>query len=123
MMTPGSDGEKTLELINNAIRLSPNDPLLWAFENMKAGVLLNTLERDEDALIWAKKSASHPNSGFWAFLGLAATQAMLGQKEDAEDSLKKGLDMNPKISQDYLEQVYPGAIMRLKQGLMIAGLN
>ena len=123
MMTPGSDGEKTLELINNAIRLSPNDPLLWAFENMKAGVLLNTLERDEDALIWAKKSASHPNSGFWAFLGLAATQAMLGQKEDAEDSLKKSLDMNPKISQDYLEQVYPGAIMRLKQGLKIAGLN
>ena len=78
---------------------------------------------DEDALIWAKKSASHPNSGFWAFLGLAATQAMLGQKEDAEDSLKKGLDMKPKISQDYLEQVYPGAIMRLKQGLKIAGLN
>ena len=84
---------------------------------------MNPLERDEDALIWAKKSASHPNSGFWAFLGLAATQAMLGQKEDAEDSLKKGLDMNPKISQDYLEQVYPGAIMRLKQGLKIAGLN
>ena len=40
------DAERALELLNDAIRLSPNDPLLWAFENMKAAALFN-LERYE----------------------------------------------------------------------------
>ncbi len=117
------DGEAALELINNAIRLSPNDPLLWAFENIKSAVLANLLEQDEEALEWAKKAASHPNSGFYAFAGLAAISALLGKQEEAEAALAKGLEWNPNFSQEHMEQTYPGAVMRFKKGLALAGLK
>jgi len=117
------DGDTALELINCAIRLSPNDPLLWAFENMKVAVLLNLLERDEEAFEWAKKSASHPSAGFWAFSGLAATHALLGQKDQADAALSKLLEMNPNFSQAHLDQTYPGAMLRYKKGLSLAGLK
>ena len=116
------DAERALELLNDAIRLSPNDPLLWAFENMKAAALFN-LERDEESLEWCVKSASHPNAGFWAFAGLAATHAMLKQQEQADAALAKVLEMNPNFSQAHLEQTYPGAILRFKKGLALAGLS
>jgi len=117
------DGEAALELINNAIRLSPNDPLLWAFENIKAWVLSNLLERDEEALDWAKKAASHPNAVFHAFAGLAAISALLGKQAEAEAALAKTLEMNPSFSQAHLEQTYPGGMMRFKKGLALAGLK
>jgi len=117
------DGEAALELINNAIRLSPNDPLLWAFENIKAWVLSNLLERDEEALEWAKKAASHPNAVFQAFAGLAAISALLGKQAEAEAALAKTLEMNPSFSQAHLEQTYPGGMMRFKKGLALAGLK
>mgnify|MGYP000668089791 FL=1 len=86
-------------------------------------MLLNLLERDEEAFEWAKKSACHPSAGFWAFSGLAATHALLGQKDQAEGALSKLLEMNPNFSQAHLDQTYPGAMLRYKKGLSLAGLK
>ena len=35
----------------------------------------------------------------------------------------QGLEMNPNFSQAHLEQTYPGAILRFKKGLALAGLS
>ena len=48
---------------------------------------------------------------------------MLRQKEQAEAALTKVLKMNPNFSQSPLEQAYPGAILRFKKGLALAGLS
>jgi TolB-like protein/class 3 adenylate cyclase len=123
MMSQGSDGELIVKLMNDAIRLSPNDPLLWAFENVMAAAHLEHLQRDDEALEWWKKSASHPNAGFWAFAGLAASHSLLGQQEEAESSLAKVLELNPDLSQSYLDATYPGVLLRFKKGLALAGLS
>ena len=46
---------------------------------------------------------------------------MLKQQEQAEAALDKVLEMNPNFSQPHLEQNYPGAILRFKKGLALAG--
>ena len=46
---------------------------------------------------------------------------MLKQQEQAEAALAKVLEMNPNFSQPHLEQNYPGAILRFKKGLALAG--
>ena len=97
--------------------------MLWAFENVMAAAHLEHLQRDDEALEWWKKSASHPNAGFWAFAGLAASHSLLGQQEEAESSLAKVLELNPDLSQSYLDATYPGVLLRFKKGLALAGLS
>ena len=48
---------------------------------------------------------------------------MLRQQEQEEVVLAKVLEMNPNFIQAYLEQTYPGAILRFKKGLALAGLS
>jgi tetratricopeptide (TPR) repeat protein len=107
--------------MDEAIRLSPRDPLLWVFEHMKGVTLLN-LNRNDEALEWMEKAAAYPNAGFWAFSGLAAAQSALSHLDDAAKSLARALEVNPKLSQRFLEDTYPGALMRYKECLKIAGL-
>ncbi len=121
MMTPGGDAEVSLGLMDEAIRLSPRDPLLWVFEHMKGVTLLN-LNRNDEALKWMEKAAAYPNAGFWAFSGLAAAQSALSHLDDAAKALARALEVNPNLSQRFLEDTYPGALMRYKECLKIAGL-
>ena len=122
LMTGDGDWEVSLELLNDAIRLSPSDPLLWAFEQMKGGVLLN-LERDDEAMEWYQKAASHPNAGFWAFLGLAACHSLKGEQAQAEAELARALGMNPGLSKAYFDETFPDALSRFKDALVVAGLK
>ena len=122
LMTGDGDWEVSLELLNDAIRLSPSDPLLWAFEQMKGGVLLN-LERDDEAMEWYQKAASHPNAGFWAFLGLAACHSLKGEQAQAEAELARALEMNPGLSKAYFDETFPDALSRFKDALVVAGLT
>ena len=122
MMTPGGDAEVASGLMDEAIRLSPKDPLRWVFEHMKGVTLLN-LNRDDEALGWMERAATYPNAGFWAFSGLAAVQAALQNSDQAAKALSQALEVNPNLSQRFLEDTYPGALMRYKECLKIAGLT
>jgi hypothetical protein len=48
---------------------------------------------------------------------------LLGQQEEAESSLAKVLELNPDLSQSYLDATYPGVLLRFKKGLALAGLS
>jgi adenylate cyclase len=122
MMTPGGDAEVASGLMDDAIRLSPKDPLRWVFEHMKGVTLLN-LNRDDEALGWMERAATYPNAGFWAFSGLAAVQAALQNSDQAAKALSQALEVNPNLSQRFLEDTYPGALVRYKECLRIAGLT
>ena len=122
MMTPGGDAEVSGQMMNEAIRLSPRDPLLWVFEHMK-GATLMSLEQNDEASEWMEKAARHPSAGFWAFSGLAACQAALGDQLKAEESLAKALEINSNLSQAFLEDTYPGALLEYKKNLKTAGLS
>ena len=69
------------------------------------------------------KISKSPERKFPGFAGLAATNAMLKQQVQAETALAKVLEINPNFSQANLEQTYPGAILRFKKGLALAGLS
>ena len=81
------------------------------------------LEQNVEACEWMEKAARHPNAGFWAFSGLAACQAALGDHVKAEESLAKALKINHNLSQAFLEDTYPGALLQYKKNLKNAGLN
>ena len=56
MMDIKSDKEKALGFVKTAIKLSPRDPLIWAFYNIYSGCCV-MLERDKEALKAAQKAA------------------------------------------------------------------
>jgi len=72
---------------------------------------------------WYQKAASHPNAGFWAFLGLAACHSLKGEQAEAEAELARALEMNPGLSKAYFDETFPDALSRFKDALVVAGLK
>ena len=122
MMDMGSDKENALEFVKTAIKLSPRDPLIWAFYNLIAALCI-LLERDKEALEAAQKAASYPNAGVWAFLGLSATLVLNNKVAEAKEVLAISHTMMPNLSQESLRNVYGTAVARLLSALEVAGLE
>ena len=121
-MEMGSDKENALEFVKTAIKLSPRDPLIWAFYNLIAALCI-LLERDKEALEAAQKAASYPNAGVWAFLGLSAAFVLNNKVAEAKEVLAISHTMMPNLSQESLRNVYGTAVDRLLSALEVAGLE
>lgn len=122
MMDIESDKEKALDFVKTAIKLSPRDPLIWAFYNLIAALCI-LLERDKEALEAAQKAASYPNAGVWAYLGLCATLVLNNKVAEAKEVLATSHTMMPNLSQESLRDVYGTAVDRLLSALEVAGLE
>lgn len=122
MMDIKSDKEKALGFVKTAIKLSPRDPLIWAFYNIYSGCCV-MLERDKEALEAAQKAASYPNAGVWAYLGLSATLVLNNEVAEAREVLATSRKMMPNLSQESLRNVYGPALTRLQSALEVAGLD
>ena len=68
-----------------AERLSPADPLLWAFYSLRAWAYLNLGEFD-DAIHWATKCAALPDSTFWPYWTLTVAHFMKGDLKSAQQA-------------------------------------
>ena len=80
-----------------AERLSPADPLLWAFYSLRAWVYLQLGEFD-DAIRWATKCAALPNSTFWPYWTLTVAHFMKGNLESARQARETLFAMQPEFS-------------------------
>ena len=113
------------EPIDTAIRLSPADPHLWTFYNIKSRALVG-LGQYEEAVYWARKAVRQPSATFWCDLALISALGYLGREDEAQLAIQELYQKKPGYS---LEQyalhdfvLTPAAHQVVVEGLRRAGL-
>jgi len=118
--------ENALVEIDEAMRLSPRDPFLWAFENVKALTLL-FMQRNEESLEYARKAVSHPGATGWAYATLASVLGHLGRRDEARAALDDLWKVQSDFSPEFVRKAYAGIPGEqwdhLFEGLRKAGLD
>jgi len=80
--------DRSMEMIEKATRLSPRDPFLWGFYEMK-GEAFFIMRQDERAIEWVRRSlVLAPYRDPYGSLILIAASALSGQQTEAGDALK-----------------------------------
>jgi adenylate cyclase len=97
--------EDALREFDEAMRLSPHDPLMWAFQIVKS-FALTLLKRYDEALVWAKRSQQSPDASVWAYFGAAISLVYLDRMEEAREALQKAFAIKPDMSKAYFEQIF-----------------
>ncbi len=117
--------EQAMRELDEAERLSPHDPLLWAFMVIKS-FALTLLRRYDEALVWAKRGQQGPTLTAWAYFTEAVPLAHLGRDEEARQALERAFTIKPDLSTGYFEQVLrfkdPAEMDHVMGGLYKAGL-
>ena len=91
---------------DEAMRLSPRDPLLWAFQASKA-IALILLERYEEALDYARMAQRQPNTALWAFMPEVSVLGLMGRIDEARAALERVHRLKPDITCSFAMQVLP----------------
>lgn len=86
-------GEEAFPFIQQAIRLSPNDPQINNFEYFMCHANAH-IGRWPEAVEWCEKSVSH-GPLWYTYVDLAASYAFLGKLEEARGVVSKLLAMRP----------------------------
>ncbi|MFQ5565206.1 MAG: adenylate/guanylate cyclase domain-containing protein [Paracoccaceae bacterium] len=117
--------EEAVRELDEARRLSPHDPLLWAFMSIKSFALM-LLRRYDEALVWARKAQQWPNITAWAYFTEVVPLAHLGRVEEARAALEQAFTIKPDLSTGYFEQIFrfkdPAEMAHVMDGLHKAGL-
>ncbi len=99
--------EEAVEMFDKAERLSPFDPLLWAF-TITHGLACILARDNKTALQLARQTLQIPRaSGYWPHAVLAAALAHLGQMDEARAAVTEALEAKPDLSLTYLEKTRP----------------
>ena len=86
--------EKSLELIDKALRLSPRDPSVYYWYTGKADALF-ALKRYDEAIEWARKTLVTDPSNPSANGTLAAALALTGQVAEAHEVVERFASLHP----------------------------
>ena len=95
--------EDSLGALDEAVRLSPNDPWRPAFFSYGSMAHL-LLGHFETAVEWARSAISLPSCQFWAYAHLAAALGRLENVDEASAALAKLMQMKPEFSCGYARQ-------------------
>jgi len=95
--------EDSLGALEEAIRLSPNDPWRPAFFSYGSMAHL-LLGHFETAVEWARNAISLPNCQYWAYAHLAGALGRLGKVDEASAALAELVQMKPEFSCSYARQ-------------------
>jgi adenylate cyclase len=112
--------EEAIVSHDEAMRLSPRDPIMWAFMASKA-IALILLERYEEGLDWALKAQRQPNSALWAYLPEASVLALLGRTDEARAALDRARDLKREVSVEFVDNVLPITDAKYRE-LFVGGL-
>jgi adenylate cyclase len=117
--------EEALPHLDKAYRLSPRDPLLFAFMTVRAQTLI-IMGRHEEALEWATRAARQSNVHFHALGPLVSSLGHLGRIDEAKRALSDILRLRPDYSRRLIETSFPYRhredLERYLGGLRKAGL-
>ena len=91
---------------DEAMRLSPRDPLMWAFMASKA-IALIVLGRYDEALDWARKALRQPNAAIWAHMPEVSALGLLGRPDEARAALDRVRGIKSDVSLAFVDQAVP----------------
>lgn len=116
----------SLPLYERAVRLSPQDPHLWAFHHMRS-VALYRLDRLEEAEDFVRAAVRQQYATYWPFATLCALLAELGRLEEAKAVGDRLRQMKPGYSLAFARQDFffiraPEFVERYLRQLALAGI-
>lgn len=94
---------EALPALDEAMRLSPRDPLIWAYKASKA-IALILLGRYDEALDWAQDAQRHPNMTIWAMMPEVSALGLLGRQEEARTAFAHMRRMKHDVSLVFVDQ-------------------
>ena len=107
-LTHSGRADEAVAEVDNALRLSPHDPILWGFMTLKALALVHT-EQYEEAVYWSQKASRQPNVEFWPFVHQAVALARLDRTAEARSALKEAIRKKPDLCLSFIERsIYTG---------------
>jgi adenylate cyclase len=114
-----------IEHVRRAMRLSPQDPQMFAME-IAIAVAHLFAGRPEEALSWAEKAVQERSNFFVGTCVAAASGALAGKLTQAEKAMIRLRQLNPALRISNLKDMQPFRrpehLTRLAEGLRIAGL-
>lgn len=118
--------DSAMVCFDRAIALSPNDPQLWAFYSYAAQALI--FQKDfEKALQYTQRASAIPNYQYWTTAHMAVALAYLGREQEAQTTVKRLLQQNPRFSIKFAKEKLfylkmPEQIELYLDGLKMAGV-
>ena len=117
--------EVAIEHVARAMRLSPQDPQMFAMEIAIAAAHLFA-DRPDQALSWARKAVQERPNFFVGTCVAAASGALAGRLSEAEKAMVRLRKLNPALRISNLKDMQPFRrpehLVQLAEGLRIAGL-
>ncbi len=101
----GGNAEKAIENADFAIRLSPNDPLMWMFLFYK-GLAHYALDDLDQAIELVERCCQFPTAQFIPFVWLTAMYVHVGREQDARKTLENARRLEPNLSIAYMKGIY-----------------
>jgi TolB-like protein len=110
---------------DDAMRLSPFDPMMWAYLASKA-IALVLLGRHEEAIVLSQRSQRQATSAIFSHLAEISALGHLGRGDEARDAIGRARQKMPAVSIAYVDQTLPITDPHCRQtfleGLRKAGL-
>jgi adenylate cyclase len=91
---------------DEAMRLSPNDPMMWAYMASKAIALL-MLGDYEDAVALSRKSQQQATSAIFSHLAEISALGHLDRDEEAREAVRRAMEVKPDVSIAYVAEALP----------------
>jgi TolB-like protein/DNA-binding winged helix-turn-helix (wHTH) protein len=118
--------EEAIALIERATELSPRDPHLWSFYQVR-GLAHFSLGELKSAGFFARKATRQPNATYFPHALLAASLGCLGEKDAAKQAVSGLMEQKPTYTRDYAKQDFfycsdSGFVDRYLDGLRKAGV-
>ncbi len=118
--------EEALPSNAEAMRLSPHDPIMWAYMAIRS-IALTLLGRYEEGLDWARRALQQPNTALFACVAQLAALGLLGREDEAAGALERARQFMPDVTIGFVLEVMPitdpDYRARLTEGLRKAGLT
>ncbi len=92
--------------IDEAIRLSPHDPMMWAYMASKAIALALKGELDE-AVLWSRRAQQQSNAAIFAHVGEVCALGLMEHRAEAADAVAHAKKTMPDVTVQHLNTVLP----------------
>ena len=103
----GGDPKKAIDYADTAIRLSPNDPMMWVMLHYKASAYVR-LDDFDRAIEFFEKICEYPTVQYVPLATLAALYVIQGREAEGRKALQSALRLEPNLSIGLMRSVYSG---------------